>query len=61
LRALWTFSLLAWTYVVIDRWINPQLQKAFLSAYLPIPQDVIGIVSFVVGFVAFALWASLEK
>ena len=61
LRAVWTFSLLAWAYVVIDRWINPQLQKVALSPYFPVPQDVLGIVAFVAGFVSFALWASSEK
>ena len=61
LRAVWTFSLLAWAYIVIDRWINPQLQKDALSAYFPISQDVVGIVAFVAGFVSFALWASSEK
>ncbi len=61
LRAIWVFSLLAWGYVIIDRWINPQLQKDLISAYVPIPQDLAGIVAFGVGFVSFALWSSTEK
>jgi hypothetical protein len=55
------FSLLAWGYVLADRWVNPQLQKMNLSWFVPIPQDLIGILAFVVGFVSFAVWGSLEK
>jgi hypothetical protein len=61
LRAVWVFSLIAWLYVAIDRWVNPQLQKAAMSPYIPIPQDIVGIISFAVAFIAFALWGSAEK
>lgn len=59
LRTAWTFSLLIWGYVVIDRWVNPQLQKTDLSPYVPVPQDLVGILAFVVAVVSFALWSSL--
>jgi hypothetical protein len=61
MRAVWVFSLLAWGYVIIDRWVNPQLQKADLSPFVPVPQDVVGILAFVVGFASFAIWGSMEK
>jgi len=61
LRAVWVFSLLAWGYTIIDRWVNPQLQKSDLSWFVPIPQDVLGIMAFVIGFVAFAIWGSLKE
>ena len=61
LRAVWVFCLLAWAYVVVDRWVNPQLQKADLSPFVPVPQDVVGIGAFALGFIAFALWGSIGE
>lgn len=60
LRTAWTFSLLIWGYVIVDRWVNPQLQKLNMSPYVPIPQDLVGILAFVVALVTFAFWSSMK-
>lgn len=60
LKALWIWGLLTWLYVVADIHIFPEAQFWNLSVYVPIPTNLVGIVAFIVSFVAFVLWTWLN-
>ena len=62
LMGIWIWGLLTWTYVVatiLDP-VTSRYQYTKLSAYIPIPVDLVGVTAFAVAFVAFILWEWLK-
>ena len=58
LKGLWIWGFASWVYAVAIQLdpVTTKSQYGSLSAYIPIPVDVFGILGFVVSFVAFVLW-----
>lgn len=55
-KGVWIWGLFTWAYVVLNITLFPQAQFWDLSVYVPIPTDLVGVLSFLVSFVAFVLW-----
>lgn len=58
LKGLWIYGLILWAYVaatILDP-ITAPFQTAPLSVYVPLPTDLVGVVAFIISFVAFVLW-----
>lgn len=60
-KGIWIYSLVVWLFVVASFFIFPQYQYDQISIYIPIPQDVIGVVSLPISFVSFVVWEYMRK
>jgi hypothetical protein len=61
LQGLWIYLLVLWVYIVIDMFLFPQYQFLGISAYIPVPQNIIADLAFPLSFVCFVLWKYLGK
>jgi len=59
LQGLWIYLLILWGYVVVDIFLFPQYQLLGISAFIPIPQNLLADVAFPLSFVFFVLWKYL--
>ncbi|MCW1293837.1 MAG: hypothetical protein OH316_00735 [Candidatus Parvarchaeota archaeon] len=56
-EGLWLYTLLTWVYIAIENLIYPAaVFNSVLSVYVPIKQNLLAIVSFILSFVFFILW-----
>jgi hypothetical protein len=61
LLGAWIYSLLVWGWIGLNLILNPRLQTARLTIYIPIPQNLIADIAFVFSFVCFVLWEYYRK
>lgn len=56
-EALFIYFLLIWVYIGIENLLYPAaVANTNLSVYVPIPQNLLAVVSFILSFVFFVLW-----
>ena len=56
-EGLFIYLLLTWVYIGIENLLYPAaVANTNLSVYVPIPQNLLAVVSFVLSFVFFVLW-----
>ncbi|MCL4406846.1 MAG: hypothetical protein M1573_02440 [Candidatus Parvarchaeota archaeon] len=56
-EGLFIYLLLIWVYIGIENLLYPAaVANTNLSVYVPIPQNLLAVVSFVLSFVFFVLW-----
>lgn len=55
------YSFIVWLWVGINYYVYPRYQFEGISAYIPIPQDLLADVAFPVSFLSFVLWYYLKQ
>ncbi len=56
-EGLFIYLLLIWVYIGIENLLYPAaVANTNLSVYVPIPQNLLAVVSFILSFVFFVLW-----
>ena len=56
-EGLFIYLLLIWVYIGIENLFYPAaVANTNLSVYVPIPQNLLAVVSFILSFVFFVLW-----
>jgi hypothetical protein len=61
LHGLWIYMLVLWGYIVVDMFVFPQYQFLGISAWIPIPQNIIADIAFPLSFVCFVVWRYMRK
>ena len=61
LLGLWIYCLILWAWVGLNYYLEPSLQFAPLSIYVPIRQNLAADLAFPISFISFVLWSYLRK
>ena len=61
LKGITIYALLLWAYVALSVIVHPQWQFVNLSIYVPVQQDILALVAFVVSFLCFVGWQYLKS
>ena len=61
LKGVWIYTLILWVYIVADMFVFPQYQYDAISRFIPIPQNLIGVIAFPLSFLAFIAWEYIRN
>ena len=60
-KALWIYFLIMWGYIAVTIWVYPSTQYLSLSEYVPIPQNLLAVVSFAASFAFYFLFTYFSR
>jgi len=61
LKGIWIYGLILWVYVAVDAFLFPEYQFLGISAWIPIPQNILADFAFPISFISFVWWEYLKK